>query len=169
MNFAQIREYDVANGPGIRVSLFVSGCTHNCYNCFNKEYQNFAYGEKFQQEQVKQILDYLNKPQIKGLSLLGGEPMQNVEGLLPMLQEIRPKLREEQDIWLWSGYTFEEIVADKNKKELLEYIDVLIDGLFVQSKKDLTLKWRGSSNQRIIDAQLSLKTNRAIEIPESSV
>lgn len=158
MNISQIRKYDVANGQGIRTTIFVSGCTHNCKGCFNKEYQNFNYGSKFTSETEDLILNYLADPNVKGLSVLGGEPFQNVDGLIDLLHRVSREFPE-KDVWVWTGYTWEEIVKDKEKRYLLPFIDVLIDGKFIESKKNLKLKFRGSSNQRVIDVYESLKAN----------
>lgn len=160
MNFAQIREYDVANGPGIRVSFFVTGCTHKCYNCFNPEYQDFDFGDKWTKDTTKMIINYLNKDQISGLSIIGGEPFQNAKDLTKIIKDIKKEVNK--DIWIWSGYTFDEIIDDQVKKELLEEIDVLVDGRFVERLKDLTLKFRGSSNQRIIDVKKSLENDKIV-------
>lgn len=157
MNIAQIRKYDVANGSGVRVSVFVSGCNFNCYNCFNKQYQDFKYGEPFSVNHIKQIQNELDKDMVGGLSILGGEPMEHVDSLLLLIDNL--DLRDDQDIWLWSGYTYDNILRCKDKSRLLQEIDVLVDGLFVESMKDLTLKFRGSSNQRIIDVRASLLNN----------
>lgn len=160
MNFAQIREYDVANGPGIRVSFFVTGCTHRCYNCFNPEYQDFNFGDIWTKDTTKMIINYLNKDQISGLSIIGGEPFQNAKDLTLIIKDIKKEVNK--DIWVWSGYTFDEIIDDQVKKELLEEIDVLVDGRFVERLKDLTLKFRGSSNQRIIDVKKSLENDKIV-------
>lgn len=160
MRFAQIREFDVANGPGIRVSFFVTGCTHSCYNCFNEEYQDFNFGEIWTSRTTEEIVDYLSKDQISGLSILGGEPFQNSRDLAKILKNIKKEI--DKDIWVWSGYSFDEILADSEKKDLLKEIDVLVDGRFVERLKDLTLKFRGSSNQRIIDVKKSLKREKII-------
>ncbi len=160
MRYAQIRQYDVANGPGIRVSFFVTGCTHNCFNCFNKEYQDFSFGEIWTEDTTREIIAYLSKDQVKGLSILGGEPFQNSLDLRDILREI--KKTSPKDIWVWSGYSYEEILEDRDMKSLLEEIDVLVDGRFVQRLKDLTLKFRGSSNQRIIDVKKSLQKDQLI-------
>ncbi|HEY4543970.1 MAG TPA: anaerobic ribonucleoside-triphosphate reductase activating protein [Tissierellaceae bacterium] len=160
MNFAQIREYDVANGPGIRVSFFVTGCTHKCYNCFNPEYQDFDFGDTWTKDTTKMIINYLNKDQISGLSIIGGEPFQNAKDLTKIIKDIKKEVNK--DIWVWSGYTFDEIINDQVKKELLEEIDVLVDGRFVERLKDLTLKFRGSSNQRIIDVKKSLENDKIV-------
>lgn len=160
MRYGQIKQYDVANGEGIRTTLFVTGCTHNCFNCFNGDYQDFNYGEVWTNDTTKKIIDYLKNDYVSGLSILGGEPMQNVPELTNIVRDI--KKYTNKSIWLWSGYTFSQILQDELKLELLKETDVLIDGKFIQSKKDLTLKWRGSSNQRIIDVQQSLHKNTIV-------
>lgn len=162
MRYAQIRNYDVANGLGVRVTLFVSGCTHNCFNCFNVEYQSFDYGEEFTEETIEYILDLVDRPHIRGLSLLGGEPMQNTEGLIKLCKAFRSRFGESKDIWLWTGYTFEGLIKDSSMRELASLADVLIDGLYVERLKDLSLKFRGSSNQRIIDVKESLSRNTVV-------
>ncbi|MGO1579938.1 MAG: anaerobic ribonucleoside-triphosphate reductase activating protein [Peptoniphilaceae bacterium] len=149
MKFGQIRKYDVANGPGIRTTFFVTGCTHNCFNCFNKEYQDFNYGEIWTEEETKKIIDYLKEDVVEGLTVLGGEPFQNTTDLIKILKEI--KKHSNKSIWIYSGYTYEEILKDPLKTELLSLCDVLVDGLFIEDLKNLNLKFRGSSNQRIID------------------
>lgn len=159
MNVAQIRKYDIANGEGIRTSIFVSGCNHHCPNCFNGEYQDFAYGKPWTDRETREVISDLKDPQVAGLTLLGGEPMQNLE-----LTQIIAAIRREVDkpIWIYSGYTFEQILADPAKKALLSQCQVLVDGLFVEAKKDLTLAFRGSSNQRVIDIPKSLQAGHAI-------
>lgn len=156
MYYAAMRQYDVANGTGIRASLFVSGCTHDCKGCFNGVYQNFKYGKPWDEEAQKQFLGYMNNPNIKGATILGGEPMEQTRDR--DLCELLKVLRETgKDIWIYSGFTYEQILDDPRKKELLTLCDVLVDGKFEEDKKDLMLKFRGSSNQRIIDVQASLK------------
>ena len=162
MNYAQIRKYDVANGPGIRSTIFVTGCTHNCYNCFNKEYQDFNFGKTWTDKETKEVIEYLELPEVKGLTVLGGEPFQNEVDLLMTIKDIKKEVQK--DIWIFSGYTFEEIIKDENKKNILEECDVLVDGRFVENLKDLTLRFRGSSNQRIIDVKRSLDENKVIEL-----
>ena len=159
MRYGQIRQYDIANGPGIRVSIFVTGCTHHCPDCFNQEYQDFKAGDLWTQEQTDLTIKYLKDPSVAGLTLLGGEPMQNLE-LTKLLKEIKKEVNK--SIWIYSGYTFEQIISDEKKLELLKECDVLVDGLFVKELKDLKLKFRGSSNQRIIDIQKSIKDNEII-------
>lgn len=160
MNYAQIRKYDVANGPGIRTTIFVTGCTHNCKECFNKEYQDFNFGDPWTDKETEMVKNYLNQPEVAGLTVLGGEPFQNVEGLVPLLEEIRKST--DKNIWIFSGDTFETIKADNKKFELLQLCDVLVDGPFVNELKDLRLKFRGSSNQRIIKIKESIEKNRVV-------
>ena len=160
MNYAQIRKYDVANGPGIRTSIFVSGCTHNCKGCFNKKAQSFTYGHCWGRKKTDLIINFLQEKEIQGLSILGGEPFDNSLELAEVIKEI--KKHTKKDIWIYSVYTFEEIIQDKNKKELLELCDILVDGKFIEELKDLTLKFKGSSNQRIIKIKDSLKEHKVV-------
>jgi anaerobic ribonucleoside-triphosphate reductase activating protein len=157
MNYAEIKKTDIANGPGVRVSLFVSGCTHHCKNCFNEMTWDFNYGLPFTDETEDEIMDALAPAYIRGLTLLGGEPMEpaNQRGLLPFVRRVRERFPE-KDIWCYSGYTWEELIGGSRARcevtdELLEQIDVLVDGEFKEELKSLSLKFRGSSNQRIID------------------
>lgn len=167
MNYADIKQYDVANGPGVRVSLFVSGCTHHCRECFNPETWDFTYGKPFTEETVKQVLEYMEPDYVKGLTLLGGEPLEhsNQQGLLPLVRAVR-KAYPKKTIWCFSGYDFEKDVLGymlsdwEETKELLSYIDVLVDGEFIIDKKDLNLVFKGSSNQRTILVQESLKSGK---------
>ena len=169
MNYADIKRVDVANGPGVRVSLFVSGCNHHCYNCFNKETWDFNYGNVFTEQTRKKILEYLEPDHIKGLSLLGGEPLEeaNQEGILPLVREVKQKYPK-KDIWCYTGFLFDEDVLGRmwnenpHTKELFSYIDVLVDGKYVEELKSLNLKFRGSSNQRIIKVQESLVAGEII-------
>ncbi len=162
MNYSGIKYADMINGIGIRVSLFVSGCNHACKDCFNVETWNPKYGEKFTEKQEKEIIDFFKKygKTIRGLSLLGGDPTypQNIDPLINFLKKFKKELPD-RDIWIWSGFTWEEIMADKKRKELISLCDVLIDGKFIIKLKDLNLKWRGSSNQRVIDIKKSLANN----------
>lgn len=160
MKIAQIRKYDVANGPGIRTTIFVSGCTHNCKKCFNKEYQNFTFGESYDKEYEELIISYIKDKRVNGFSVLGGEPLQQDDSLYNLLKRVKEETNK--TIWLWSGYTLEEIVKDTSKKKYLEYIDFLVDGRFEEDKKDFALKFRGSSNQRIIDVKETIKEKRII-------
>lgn len=164
MKYAKIRKLDVTNGPGIRTTLFVSGCTHNCKDCFNKEQQDFNYGEEFTKEIEDEFIEYTKARQIKGVNILGGEPMQQVKDntLLNLLKRIR--IETNKPIWLWSGYTLEEILRNEKRLEILKEVDVLIDGRFEADKRDIMLKYRGSSNQRVIDVKRTLKEDRVIEL-----
>lgn len=160
MRYGQIRKYDTANGLGIRTSIFFTGCTLDCEGCFNKLYQDFSYGNIWTQEHTDLIKKYLQEPQISGLTLLGGEPTeQNIDEIIPFLQEIRNSLPKNKNIWIYSGYKYEEIIKNDNKLEIIKLCDILVDGRFIYKLKDLRLKFRGSSNQRIIDIQKSLQNN----------
>lgn len=166
MNYADIKRVDVANGPGVRVSLFVSGCTHHCLECFNPETWDFQFGAPFGPEQVEEILGYLRPSHIRGLSLLGGEPFEpeNQSAVLELVERVRKELPE-KDIWCYSGYLFENLSqgkVGKKSRALLEQLDVLVDGPFVIAKKNLALRFRGSENQRIIRVQDSLAQNKII-------
>ncbi|MEG1458879.1 MAG: anaerobic ribonucleoside-triphosphate reductase activating protein [Acetivibrio sp.] len=169
MNYAAIKKTDVANGPGLRVSLFVSGCTHHCRECFNKEAWDFDYGDLFTEETIETILKNLNHDYIAGLSLLGGEPFEqkNQQGLLPLLRRVKEEFPQ-KDIWCYTGYDLEKEVKGymmeewKETKEMVSYIDILVDGKFEVENKDLTLRFRGSTNQRIIKLQESLRKNKII-------
>ncbi|MFA9462840.1 MAG: anaerobic ribonucleoside-triphosphate reductase activating protein [Velocimicrobium sp.] len=169
MNYATIKKMDVANGPGLRVSLFVSGCTHYCKECFNKEAWDFKYGEPFTQTTQDTILKYLENEHIVGLSLLGGEPFEheNQKGLLPLLREVK-RCYPNKTIWCYSGYDFEKDIKGRmlgewaETKEMLSYLDILIDGEFMIEKKDLNLRFKGSTNQRIIRVKESLEANETI-------
>ena len=169
MNYADIKQYDVANGPGVRVSLFVSGCTHHCKECFNPETWDFDYGKPFTQETIELILKYLEPAHIKGITLLGGEPLErsNQKGLLPLLEQIKAKYPE-KSIWCFTGYDYEKDIMGKMYQEwpetsqLLSYIEVLVDGEFMIEKKDLNLRFKGSSNQRSILVQESLKAGEIV-------
>ena len=163
MNYAAIKNFDIANGPGVRVSLFVSGCTHHCKGCFNEEAWDFNYGEPFTQKTIDAILDMLSPDYVKGITLLGGEPFepQNQPEILNLLRQIKQTFPN-KSVWAFSGYLFDkEILSGKLgpweiTREYLSYVDVLVDGRFVIEKKDLSLRFRGSANQRIIDVAASL-------------
>ena len=158
MNYADYKRFDVLNGRGLRHSLFVSGCSHQCSMCFNREAWDSNFGEQFTKEIENKIIADLQKekPYIQGLSILGGEPFENLDGLFPLVERVRKECPE-KDIWIWSGYTYEQIIKDENKLKLLTMCDMLIDGKYIHKLRDLTLKWRGSSNQRVIDIRRSLQ------------
>ncbi|HEY4391674.1 MAG TPA: anaerobic ribonucleoside-triphosphate reductase activating protein [Paenibacillus sp.] len=163
MHIADYKKFDVINGRGLRHSLFTSGCTHHCKGCFNAATWNFNYGTPYTKELEDRIIADLNMPDVKiaGLSILGGEPFQNVEGLSGLTTRIRRECPG-KDIWIWSGYTFEEIVADADKLKLLSDCDVLIDGKFMLEERNLKLKWRGSNNQRVIHIKESLQAGKPV-------
>lgn len=160
MNYANIRRVDVANGPGVRVSLFVSGCPHHCAGCFNPETWDFAFGSAFGAEQEEEILRSLRPAHIRGLSLLGGEPFapENQQTVFELVEKVRRELPE-KDIWCYTGYLFEQLrdgLIGDNSQSLLKKLDVLVDGPFVLERKNLGLRFRGSDNQRIILVKDSL-------------
>lgn len=169
MNYATIKNLDIANGPGLRVSLFVSGCTHRCPGCFNEIAWDFNYGESFTDETISYMLSLLEPAHIEGLTLLGGEPFEpeNQAALVRLLREVKQQYPK-KSIWAFSGYLFDtQILSGKLgawdiTKEILQYLDVIVDGPFVEAQKDLTLRFRGSSNQRIIDVPASLSQNEIV-------
>ena len=170
MNYADIKKIDVANGEGVRVSVFVSGCNHHCKGCFNQCAWDFNYGKKFTEKEEQQIIDYMNHNYISGLSLLGGEPLEpkNQEGLLPLVKKLKEKFPD-KNIWCYTGFDFEKDIVEKmaknneTTKELLKYIDIIVDGKFEEDKKDLKLQFRGSSNQKIVDVKQSLQTGQIVK------
>ncbi len=169
MNYATIKKCDVANGPGVRVSIFVSGCNHHCKGCFNQEAWDFKYGNEFTEKEEKEVMEALKPDYIKGLSLLGGEPLElkNQEGLLPIVKKAK-ELYPDKPIWCYTGFKFDEQVLDgmantnETTTELLKYLDYVVDGKFVEELKNPSLKFRGSSNQRIIDVKETLKTHQVV-------
>lgn len=163
MKYAKIRKMDIANGEGVRVSLFVQGCSFHCKNCFNQETWDFNGGKEFTTAEIQKIIELADKDYIAGLSILGGEPLHNnnVDEVFHIVATFKEKFPN-KDIWLWTGFKFEDAIKDSKRKFILRNIDVLIDGQFEEDKKDLTLKWRGSSNQRVIDCKKSLAENKII-------
>lgn len=169
MNYAEIKNCDIANGIGVRVSLFVSGCTHHCKGCFNEVAWDFDYGTPFTQETIDKILDMMCPSYIRGLTLLGGEPFepQNQGPIVELLRQIKEKMPE-KSIWAFSGYLFDRDILSgrlgdwKVTQEYLSYLDVLVDGPFVEAKKNLSLRFRGSENQRIIDVPASLAQGKIV-------
>ena len=160
MKYTKIRKMDISNGPGVRVSVFMQGCVFNCKNCFNPETHDFNSGNDFTDETIEKILDLCKNDYIVGLSILGGEPLhpKNIEGstkLAKRFKEIFPN----KNIWIWSGYLFEEYLKDK---EIINYIDVLVDGLYNDDLHSPILKWKGSSNQRVIDIKKTLKKEKIV-------
>lgn len=168
MNYAAIKPCDIANGPGVRVSLFVSGCTHHCPGCFQPETWDFSYGQPFTGDTRDEILRLLSPDYIRGLTLLGGEPFEpaNRLALLPLVQAVRRQYPQ-KTIWAFSGYTYEQLQAGtppplETAQALLGLLDVLVDGPFVAAKKDLSLRFRGSSNQRLIDLRLTADAGHVV-------
>ncbi len=169
MHYATIKNNDIANGPGIRVSLFVSGCTHRCPGCFNEEAWDFQYGQPFTQKTMDDLLEMLAPNYIKGLTLLGGEPFepQNQPHIVEFLRQVK-SVYPNKSIWAFSGYLFDKDILTGRlgpweiTEEFLSYLDVLVDGPFIQEKKDLTLRFRGSSNQRLINVPASLKSGDVV-------
>ena len=168
MHYGEIKKTDIANGVGVRVSLFVSGCRHHCEDCFNKMTWAFDYGKEYTQATEDMIIGYLSPDYIKGLTLIGGEPFEkeNQDVLLSLTERVKKELPH-KDIWCYSGFTFEEITgksraAGDTAAALLKNIDVLVDGRFEKDKKDIRLKFRGSSNQRIIDVKKTLSQGKII-------
>lgn len=164
MNYAEIRKLDVTNGPGVRATLFVSGCTNNCEGCFNKELQKFTYGNKWNAEIADKFIEYVKNPNVKGVNILGGEPMEQTKDrdLVNLLDRIKKETGKV--IWIWSGFLYEDILKDQIKREILSYAEVLIDGRFELDNRDISLKYRGSSNQRIIDVKKSMDKSEIITI-----
>ena len=165
MNYATIKPWDIANGPGVRVSLFVSGCTHHCKDCFNPEAWDFDYGEPFDGAVIDHILELLRPHYIRGITYLGGEPFepQNQPGLLALSRRIKREMPE-KSIWSFTGYVYGKNLPQLPgvTDELLSYLDVLVDGPFVASLKNLSLRFRGSSNQRLIDMPATLREGRVV-------
>ena len=169
MYYGNIKKYDIANGEGVRISLFVSGCTNHCKNCFQPETWDFAYGKPYTKETEAEILDFLKNDFCKGLSLLGGDPFDfsNQEELVKLCKKAK-ELYPNKDIWAWTGFILDQDLLDGGRRhgpmtdELLSYIDVLVDGPFVEEKKNIQLAFRGSENQRVIDLKKSLAQNEIV-------
>lgn len=161
MNYNKIRKLDISNGPGVRVSIFVQGCTFNCKNCFNPETHDFKGGKEFTTEEMERIINLCSKEYIRGLSILGGEPLhpKNLEGTTMIAEYFKYKLPE-KDLWVWTGFKYEDLKDNK----IMEYIDVLVDGQFEEDLKDIRLKYSGSSNQRVIDIQKTRRYNKIYKI-----
>ena len=169
IHYGEIKNCDIANGPGVRVSLFVSGCTNHCKNCFQPQTWDFEYGAPFTEETENKILDMLSPSYINGLTVLGGEPFEpsNQCSLLPFLQRVKEQYPQ-KNIWMFSGFTFEELQSDGSHPrcevtdDILSLIDVLVDGRYDEALKNLSLKFRGSSNQRLIDMKATLSKNEIV-------
>lgn len=168
MNYAEIKNCDIANGPGVRVTLFVSGCEHHCPGCFNQVAWDHNYGNPFTEQVEEQLLKMLSPGYIKGMTLLGGEPFdpQNQEAVVAFLRRVKAAYPD-KTIWAFTGYLFENLISGRvgsldTVKEYLSYLDVLVDGPFVEAKKNLSLRFRGSENQRIIDVPASLASQTVV-------
>ena len=159
MRYNQIRKMDIADGPGVRVSIFFQGCAFHCKNCFNSETWDFNGGKEFTVETIDKVLDLCSEDYIKGLSILGGEPMHpvNIEGTYALAKAFKEKYPN-KNLWVWTGFLFEQL----QNQDVLKYIDVLVDGQYVDELHDPRLKWKGSSNQRVIDVQKSLKQKKIV-------
>ncbi len=176
MNYAKIKRLDVANGPGIRVSLFVSGCSHHCKGCFNPETWDEAYGQPYTVATEETILEFLKPNYVSGLTLLGGEPMEpeHQKALLPLLREVKQQYPE-KSIWLYTGYRLDDEILkymytnNSNTREILSLIDVMVDGRFIEEQKNLKLYFRGSENQRIIDIKQTLASGKIVNVAAFSI
>ena len=160
MRYNKIRKMDIADGPGVRVSIFMQGCSFNCKNCFNSETHDFAGGKEFTDETIDRVLELCDNDYIEGLSILGGEPMhpKNIEGTTKLAKAFKEKFPN-KNVWAWSGFQFDKDLKDK---EVLQYLDVLVDGQYVDELHNPKLKWKGSENQRVIDVPTSLKESKVI-------
>lgn len=170
MNYGQIYYTDIANGPGCRTSLFVSGCTHHCKGCFNEETWDFTFGHEYTNDVENKVIESVKPSYISGLTVLGGEPMEpeNQKVLVSLYRKVREKVPH-ATIWIYSGYTWEELTDNENRRchcevtdEILSLIDVLVDGEFIESQKDISLHFRGSANQRLIDVPATLKAGHIV-------
>lgn len=168
MRYAKIKKCDIANGTGVRVSIFVSGCHHHCKGCFNTDAWNFNFGENYTEDTKNEILKLLDKEYIEGLTLLGGEPLEYVNqmGLLPLVKEAKEKYPN-KTIWCYTGYLFDkeimkEIEKNQVTKELISRLDIIVDGKYEEDLRDLNLRFKGSSNQRIIDVKRTLEKNEIV-------
>ena len=169
MYYSEVKECDIANGPGVRVTLFVSGCTHHCKGCFNEMTWDFQYGREFTEEDIDKLIKLLEPSYVAGLTLLGGEPMEyrNQQGLLPLLRKVK-EAYPDKTIWCYTGYLYEKDILEnfcgkwEETREMLSYLDVIVDGEFVEELKDISLRFRGSSNQRIIDVKKSRETGKVV-------
>ena len=158
MRYNKIRKMDISDGPGVRVSIFMQGCAFNCKNCFNKETHDFNGGKEFTEDTINRVLELCNNDNVEGLSILGGEPMHpsNIEGTTKLAKAFKERFPN-KNLWAWTGFTFDNYLKNK---EVSKYIDVLVDGQYVDELHNPTLKWKGSSNQRVIDVQKSLKEKK---------
>lgn len=166
MNYAKIKHFDIANGEGVRTSLFVSGCQFHCEDCFNSETWDYNYGNLYTKETENHILSTLQDRYIDGLSILGGDPLwQDEDGIAQLTKLVGQVKSIGKTVWIWSGFTWEQLPSlSASKQNLIKLCDVMIDGLYNKTLRDLRLKWRGSSNQRVINIQQSIKEGKVIEV-----
>ena len=164
MRYNKIRKMDISNGPGIRVSIFMQGCAFNCKNCFNPETHDFNGGEEFTDKTIERIISLCANENVVGLSVLGGEPMhpKNIDGTMRLAKAFKEKYPD-KTVWVWTGYLFDEYLSDK---EVCRYLDVVVDGQYVEELHNPSLKWKGSSNQRVIDVQKSLEEGKVVLLEE---
>ncbi len=162
MHYASMKQFDTANGDGIRCTLFVSGCTHHCPNCFNKEQQDFNFGEEWTLRDEERFIKMAKNPQVCGISILGGEPFDQTKDYSLFILLNRLRLEVKKPIWIWSGYTYEQLIQNPFKFAMLSECDVLIDGEFIQDLYDINLMYRGSSNQRVIDLKQTFLKNKIV-------
>lgn len=164
MRYNKIRKMDISNGPGIRVSIFMQGCAFNCKNCFNPETHDFNGGEEFTDKTIERIISLCANENVVGLSVLGGEPMhpKNIDGTMRLAKAFKEKYPD-KTVWAWTGYLFDEYLSDK---EVCRYLDVVVDGQYVEELHNPSLKWKGSSNQRVIDVQKSLEEGKVVLLEE---
>ena len=162
MRYSKIRKMDISNGPGVRVSIFMQGCTFNCKNCFNPETHDFNGGKEFNENTINRVLELCGKDTIEGLTILGGEPMhpKNVEGTTKLAKAFKEKYPN-KNLWMWTGFQFDKELKDK---EIWNYVDVLVDGQFKDELRNPTLQWKGSENQRVIDVQQSIKNDKVLTL-----
>ena len=160
--FLGYSKFDTANGPGVRVSIFFSGCSFRCKGCWSATAQNPRMGEEFTESTIDMVLDDCNHPSVAGLSVLGGEPFENMEAVESLLKAFRNKFGDTKTVWIWTGFYWDEIMQDSDKIRLLQYVDVLVDGRFEISLRDTRLRFRGSSNQSVIDVKKSIKADEIV-------
>ena len=162
MRYNKIRKMDISNGPGVRVSIYMQGCAFNCKNCFNPETHNFQGGKEFNQDTINRVLELCENENVEGLSILGGEPMHpnNIEGTTKLAKAFKEKYPN-KNVWAWSGYKFDEDLKDK---EVVKYLDVLVDGQYVDEARNPILEWKGSSNQRVIDVKKSIQNHEIVTL-----
>ena len=160
MRYNKIRKMDISNGPGVRVSIFTQGCAFHCKNCFNPETHDFKGGKEFTEDTENTLLNLCDHDYVEGLSVLGGEPLHpnNIEGTTKMVKDFKTKYPD-KNVWMWTGFSFDKDLKDK---EIMKYVDVLVDGQYQDELANPTLSWKGSSNQRVIDVQDSLKKNEVV-------